>query len=351
MGVDGFRFDLASILTRKSDGHVDWEDPPIISAIRSDPALVDRRLIAEAWDIATYQVGHCFPGVQWSQWNGQYRDQVRSFVKSDPGMVGELMKRLYGSEDLFPDEPPYSYHPYQSVNYINSHDGFCLYDLVSYNRKHNQANGNNNMDGPDDNYSWNCGAEGDDGVTWEIMALRKKQIKNFCAILMLSNGTPMFCAGDEFMNTQGGNNNPYNQDNETTWLNWDRLEENPDIHRFFKMMIAFRKSHPSIARSRFWREDIIWRGVGPEPDGSYESRSLAFYLDGNRENDVDIYVMINSYWESLNFEIQDGSVHSWKRLIDTSRQSPDDIVADEAAIHMESESILVNPRSIVVLIS
>jgi glycogen operon protein len=207
------------------------------------------------------------------------------------------------------------------------------------------------MDGPDDNYSWNCGAEGDDGVTWEIMALRKKQIKNFCAILMLSNGTPMFCAGDEFMNTQGGNNNPYNQDNETTWLNWDRLEENPDIHRFFKMMIAFRKSHPSIARSRFWREDIIWRGVGPEPDGSYESRSLAFYLDGNRENDVDIYVMINSYWESLNFEIQDGSVHSWKRLIDTSRQSPDDIVADEAAIHMESESILVNPRSIVVLIS
>jgi glycogen operon protein len=351
MGVDGFRFDLASILTRKSDGSVDWEDPPIISAIRSDPALVDRRLIAEAWDISTYQVGHCFPGVQWSQWNGQYRDRIRSFVKSDPGGVRELMERIYGSADLFPDEPPYSYHPYQSINYVNSHDGFCLYDTVSYNEKHNEANGNNNNDGPDENYSWNCGVEGDEGVTPEIMALRKKQIKNFFTLLMLSNGTPMFCAGDEFMNTQYGNNNPYNQDNETTWLNWDLLEKNRDMYRFFKMMIAFRKAHPSIARSRFWRDDVTWRGTGSEPDLSYESRSLAFHLDGSDQDDSDLYVMINAYWETLTFEIVDEPGNTWRRVIDTSLESPDDIVDDQNASLIVTNTVKIKPRSVVVLIS
>ncbi len=351
MGVDGFRFDLASVLTRKTDGSIDWEDPPIISAIRSDPCLADRRLIAEAWDLATYQVGHCFPGVTWSQWNGQYRDQVRSFVKSDPGMVEPLKERIYGSSDLFPDDPQQAYHPYQSINYVTSHDGFCLYDLVSYNEKHNQANGHDNQDGTDENYSWNCGVEGDKGVTPEIMDLRKKQIKNFCCILMLSNGTPMFCAGDEFMNTHFGNNNPYNQDNEINWLNWDLLEKNGDIFRFFKMMIAFRKAHPSISRSRFWRGDVTWRGVGPAPDLSYESRTLAYYLNGGSENDLDLYVMINSYWEDLVFEIQDHGPNPWKKLIDTSLKSPHDIVRENQAMELSSDFISVAERSITVLIS
>jgi isoamylase len=166
------------------------------------------------------------------------------------------MTRIYGSSDLFPDDLDNAYHPAQSINYIASHDGFCLYDLVSYNTKHNLANGQNNRDGTDNNLSWNCGWEGDQDVTAEVMQLRKQQVKNFFTILMVSNGTPMFCAGDEFMNTQHGNNNPWNQDNETTWLDWGLLEKNRDIFRFIKGMIAFRKARPSLGRSRFWREDV-----------------------------------------------------------------------------------------------
>ena len=186
--------------------------------------MLDVRLIAEAWDPASYELGRSFPGQTWSQWNGRFRDDVRGFVKSDPGKVGDLMTRLYGSSDLFPDDLDNAYHPAQSINYVTSHDGFCLYDLVAYNDKHNLANGQNNTDGTDNNLSWNCGWEGDENVPAEVMRLRKQQIKNFFTILMVSNGTPMFCAGDEFMNTQRGNNNPWNQDNETTWLDWDLLK-------------------------------------------------------------------------------------------------------------------------------
>ena len=168
-------------------------------------------------------------------------------------MVPDLMRRVYGSDDFFPDSRADAYHAYQSVNYVTSHDGFTLYDLVSYNQKRNWANGHNNQDGMDDNYSWNCGHEGDEAAPNEVLALRRRQVKNFCCLLMLSNGTPMFRAGDEFLNTQFGNNNPYNQDNTTGWLDWSQLRANQDIFRFFKSMIAFRKSHSALSRSRYAR--------------------------------------------------------------------------------------------------
>ena len=184
-------------------------------------------MVAEAWDMGAYLLGRSFPGIMWRQWNGRYRDDVRGFVKGDDGLVPALMTRVYGSADLFPDGPGDVYRPYQSINFITAHDGFCLYDLVSYNERHNEANGHGGTDGASDNRSWNCGWEGDDGVPDEVRALRLRQMKNFFALMMLSNGVPMIVAGDEFANTQRGNNNPYNQDNETTWLDWDRLDHAP----------------------------------------------------------------------------------------------------------------------------
>ncbi len=350
MHVDGFRFDLASLLTRGTDGTIDENAPPIIAAIRSDPELAHCRLIAEAWDISSYQLGNCFPATTWLQWNGQYRDQVRSFLKGDPGLVPDIMRRIYGSDDLFPDSLEEAYHAYQSVNYVTSHDGFTLYDLVSYNVKHNDANRLDNTDGVDDNFSWNCGWEGDEDVPTEVTALRRRQIKNACCLLMVSNGTPMICAGDEFMHTQGGNNNPFNQDNRTTWLDWDLPERNRDMFRFFKLMIAFRKDHPSIGRSRYWREDITWYGVGPDPDMEYESRSLAFCLHGASRKDSDIYVMINAYWEDLLFTIQEGSVGEWTRVVDTGVESPGDIVERGCEPVLKSADYRVKARSIVVLL-
>ena len=350
MHVDGFRFDLASIFTRRSDGTVNLEEAPIIAAIRSDPDLSNVRLIAETWDIASYQLGRNFPGISWLQWNGKFRDQIRSFVKSDPSGVTDLMRRLYGSDDLFPDTMMDAYHAFQSVNFVTAHDGFCLYDLVSYNHKHNQDNGHDNTDGTNHNFSWNCGWEGDDSLPSDILWLRKRQIKNLCCLLMLSNGTPMFCAGDEFMNSQLGNNNPYNQDNETGWLNWDLLQQNQVMFRFFKHMIAFRKNHPSLGRSRFWREDIHWYGVGLEVDGSYHSHTLAYCLHGASENDQDIYVMINAYWRDQEFTIQEGTFDEWHRVVDTNLNSPDDILAAGDEEVLQSLAYTVKARSVVVLI-
>ena len=283
------------------------------------------------------------------QWNGKFRDDIRAFVKGDAGMVGVLMQRLYGSDDLFPEGPVEVYRPYQSVNFITAHDGFCLYDLVAYNQKHNEANGHNNTDGTNDNLSWNCGWEGDAGVSQEVMALRKQQIKNFFCLLMLANGTPMFCAGDEFMNTQKGNNNPYNQDNEITWLDWDLLDRNRDMFRFFKLMIAFRKAHHSIGRGRYWREDVQWYGTSAGVDLSGDSRALAYFLRGSRLKDNDLYVMINAYWEDLAFTIQEGQAGEWRRVADTSLASPDDIAEADKGYPISSLQYLVKARSIVVL--
>jgi isoamylase len=347
MHIDGFRFDLASVFSRNADGSINWGEAPIFSEIAADPELGRVRLIAEPWDTAAYQLGRGFPGLTWLQWNGRFRDDIRRFVKGDNGMVPEVMRRIYGSDDLFPDSRADAYHAYQSVNYVTSHDGFTLYDLVSYDRKHNWQNGNNNQDGTDANYSWNCGQEGDEGVSAAVRALRRRQVKNFCCLLFLSNGTPMFRAGDEFLNTQLGNNNPYNQDNEIGWLDWSQLQANRDIFRFFKNMIAFRKNHPSLSRSRFWREDISWYGVGPAVDLSSDSHSLAFCLHGASQGDDDIYAMINGYWEELEFNVQEGTAHEWKRIVDTALPSPDDFSDD--GIPLKQTKYLLAPRSIVVL--
>jgi isoamylase len=347
MHIDGFRFDLASVFSRNEDGSLNWGRAPIFAEIAADPELSKLRLIAEPWDTGADQLGSGFPGITWHQWNGRFRDDVRRFVKGDAGMVPELMRRLYGSDDLFPDDRANAYHAYQSVNFVTSHDGFTLYDLVSYNTKHNWANGNNNNDGMDANYSWNCGYEGDNDAPNDVFALRRKQVKNFFCLLMLSNGIPMFRAGDEFLNTQFGNNNPYNQDNETGWLDWSQLESNRDVFHFFKNMIAFRKRHPSLCRSRFWREDVNWYGVGEKADLSHRSHSLAFCLHGASQEDDDIYVMINAFWEKLEFHIQEGTAQDWMRIADTGLPSPGDY--SERGEPLRGLSYSVAPRSIVVL--
>ncbi|MGH9319007.1 MAG: glycogen debranching protein [Vicinamibacteria bacterium] len=352
MHVDGFRFDLASVFVRKPDGSIDLEDPGLFGDIIADPRLARTRLIAEPWDAAgAYQLGRKLPGITWFQWNDRFRDDVRRFVRGDPGMVPALMYRLYGSDDLFPDDRMHAYHAYQSVNYVDSHDGFTLYDLVSYNEKRNWANGHGNADGPRESHSWNCGWEGDQDAPLEVLRLRKRQVKNFCCLLFLSNGTPMFRAGDEFLQTQSGNNNPYNQDNPTSWLDWSRLQAHRDIFRFFQCMIRFRKAHPSLGRSRFWREDIRWYGVGPNVDLSQDSRSLAFCLfPGASETDVDIYVMINAYSKDLTFQVQETNGRPWRRLIDTSLESPDDFCEPGAEARLDGLSYVVAARSTVVLI-
>jgi isoamylase len=351
MHVDGFRFDLASLFTRKADGSINPDDVPVLSDMTSDPDLAHLRLIAEPWDAAgVYQLGRAFPGIMACQWNGKYRDDLRCFVRGDPGMVPALMRRMYGSDDLFPDDRMSAYHPHQSINYIASHDGFTLYDLVAYNRKRNGPNGHDNTDGAEENYSWNCGWEGDADAPPEVMRLRKQQIRNFCCLLFLSNGTPMFRAGDEFMHTQTGNNNPYNQNNETGWIDWDRLNANPGVFRFFKLMIAFRKAHPSLSRSRFWRQDVRWYGVGPNVDLADDSRSLAFALHGGSQQDVDIYVMINAYWGELGFEIQEGTAAEWRSAIDTSLDSPFDILEPGNESPLRSLSYRVAARSVVTLV-
>jgi glycogen operon protein len=348
--VDGFRFDLASVFARQTDGSVSLGDSRIVSAIRSDPILGNVRLIAEPWDAAgLYQLGTEFPGKRWFQWNGRFRDDVRRFIKGDAGFVPSVMRRIYGSDDLFPDDVMNACHPYQSVNYVTSHDGFTLYDQVSFNERHNWVNGHGNTDGHLENYSWNCGWEGDVNVPASVVALRKQQARNFFCLLMLSNGTPMFSAGDEFLRTQRGNNNPYNQDNETTWLDWDRLEENRDMFRFCRLMINLRNTHPSIARSRFWRDDIRWYGTGRHVDMSPESRALAYCLDGTSQQDVDFYVMINGHWEDTSFQIQEYRAGAWKLVVDTACHSPENFRAPGEELVVRSPRVTVRARSIVVL--
>ena len=346
MHVDGFRFDLASALTRNKDGSIN-ETPALIADIRSDFILRDVRLIAEPWDCGAYQLGNRFPGRLWHQWNGAFRDDVRRFIRGDEDCVPALMRRLYGSDDLFPDDE--GYRPLHSINYIISHDGFTLNDLVSYNHRHNLANGHHNTDGTGDNFSWNCGHEGGDKVPAEVRALRLRQVKNLTTLLFLANGVPMFHAGDEFLHTQRGNNNPYNQDNETTWLDWSHAAKNEDFARFFKAIIAFRRTHPTLCRNRFWRKEVRWYGADGGPDFSLHSHSIAYLLKGKSFGDIDLYVMINGWREPLKFAIQDGLPGAWKRVIDTGLASPDDIVERPAAPVVAELEYELAPRSIAVL--
>ena len=335
MGVDGFRFDLASVFARSEDGSIKSEFPAIATEITAAAMMFDLRLIAEAWDIDAYLLGRSFPGLAWRQWNGKFRDDVRSFVKGDAGMVGPLMQRLYGSDDLFPDGPGDVGRPYQTVNFITAHDGFCLYDLVAYNEKHNEANGHGNTDGSSDNRSWNCGWEGDDEAPAEVLGLRKQQVKNFFALVMLANGTPMFGAGDEFLNTQRGNNNPYNQDNETTWLDWSLLDKNRDMFRFFQYMIAFRKARPWIGRSRYWRDDVRWFGANGQADLSHDSHALAYSLRGG----TPLYIMINAFWAPVVFRIQESG--PWTRLVDTSGESLSEEPVSSLEYKMQARSVVI----------
>jgi isoamylase len=349
MGVDGFRFDLASIFSRASDGTMNVHEASMVSELSLLARLFNVRLVAEAWDVGSYQLGREFPGIGWLQWNGRFRDDGRSFVRGEPGKVGALMQRLYGSDDLFPDSLQETCRPHQSVNFVTAHDGFCLYDLVAYDRKHNEANGHGNRDGTDDNRSWNCGVEGDADTPEAVLDLRRQQAKNFCALLMLANGLPMIVAGDEFLNTQRGNNNPYNQDNDITWLDWARLDDNRDVFRFFKLMIAFRKSHPCIGRPTFWREDVSWYGADGPVDFGHESRCIAYLLRGASVGDGDLYVMINGYWQDRSFTVPDCQASEWRRVVDTARPSPEDIVERGNEPTLEAASYTVRARSVVVL--
>ena len=349
MHVDGFRFDLASIFTRTSDGSIHPNDPPIFGQIGADPLLANLRMVAEPWDLDAYQLGRKFPGIEWMQWNGAYQTCVQKFVRGDAGMVPELMTRIYGSSDLFPDDQMHAMRPFLSIHYVTSHDGFTLYDLVSYNQRRNWANGHNNTDGIHD-HSWNCGWEGDEGVPGEVLQLRKRQAKNFFSLLMLSAGTPMFRMGDEFLQTQAGNNNPYNQDNETSWLDWRRRDQHQELFRFVRQLIIFRKSHPTLCRSQFWGDSIRWYGVAEQPDLSQQSRALAFYLRGIPSDPTDLYVMINAHSEALDFGIYEGREGQWRRAVDTALASPDDILEAGREPVVAIRRYRVQPRSVVVLL-
>lgn len=349
MHVDGFRFDLAAIFTCNDDTTINLVNPPLLEEISMDPVLSNVRLIAEPWDIDSYQLGKKFPGSSWSQWNGAYRDDIRRFIKSDENMVATAMTRIYGSPDLFPEALPFNAKPWQSINFITSHDGFNLYDLVAYNQKHNDANGYNNTDGSNDNFSWNCGWEGDNNVPGEIVELRKKQAKNLMTVMMFSNGIPMFRMGDEFLVTQNGNNNPFNQDNEISWINWNRKNQFNDFFHYTKMLIALRKAYPTLCRGNFWNSDVQWYGTnGGQADISYFSRTLAYHIKGFSLNDDDFYVMINCYWNSLLFTIP-FVIEGWRKIIDTSQTNPNDIMDFDTSIDITSSEYLLQGRSIIVL--
>lgn len=347
--VDGFRFDLASILGRGRDGSV-LANPPLLERIAADPVLANAKLIAEAWDAAgLYQVGSFPNWGRWAEWNGKFRDDIRRFVKGDAGMVSSLATRLAGSADLYQWD---GRAPYHSINFVTSHDGFTLADLVAYNRKHNESNGENNADGSNDEHCWNCGEEGP-ASSPEVESLRKRQIKNLAGLLMLSQGTPMILGGDEIGRTQNGNNNAYCHDNETTWFDWNMLESNADLFRFFQLLIQFRKSHSSLRQRTFGDSLISWHGTSPfEPDWSRESRSLGMMLSG-APTDSDIFIIANAHWERRWFELPACTVDgSWHRVIDTSLPYLEEILptGHETPL-IDPLSYSVAPRSLVVLIS
>jgi isoamylase len=409
MHVDGLRFDLASILGRDQRGNV-MVEPPIIEMIAEDGVLADTKLIAEPWDAAgLYQVGNFPFGRRWSEWNSRYRDDVRRFWRGDPGTVGELASRICGSADLYEWSGRLPRH---SINYVTCHDGFTLNDLVSYNRKHNEANGENNRDGWDENHSWNCGVEGDTDDP-QVLSLRRRQAKNLMATLLLSQGVPMLLAGDEFLRTQRGNNNAWCQDNEMGWVNWELADKNADFLRFVRELIWLRKRHPALRRKRFFRgefvkgrarpaptpmivlptsgpvrpsdaglpehpastphavaepryeglADILWHGIEPrKPDFDYHSRTIAFTLDGRFNGreleadyapDCDFYVAINGWKESLPFRVPPSPTRrKWHRVVDTALPSPQDIVPENEGPEVPFNSrFVVAPMAMLLLIS
>jgi glycogen operon protein len=319
------------------------EEPSLLSDIASEPDLAGIRLIAEPWDAAgAYMLGKSFPSLRWRQWNDRFRDDMRVFVRGDPGAAVAAATRLYGSDDVFPDTPTYAFHPWQGINYVTCHDGFTLYDVVSYAEKRNAPNGHDNKDGAGTNFSWNCGAEGDEGASSATIELRKRHVKTFCCLLMLANGTPMLRMGDELLQTQGGNNNPYNQDNETSWLDWRRREAFADVFRFWCQMIRLRRAHPSVGRSRFWRADVEWQGVDT-PAGC-----ISYVLRGAAEEDDDLFVAINC--SPLPHDLPIPAGRSWRRLVDTARPSPTDVDLDGVPEPVTSAHLRLEAHAVVVLI-
>ena len=354
MHIDGFRFDLASILGRDTDGSV-LANPPLIERIVADPVLANVKLIAEAWDAAgLYQVGSFPSWGRWAEWNGRFRDDVRRFWNGSPDTVQALATRFCGSADLYSGS---GRAPHHSVNFVTSHDGFTLADLVSYNEKHNEANGEQNRDGMVDNDSWNCGVEGPT-LDPEIANMRRRQAKNLAATLILSQGVPMILAGDELGRTQQGNNNAYCQDNEISWVDWGMMDRNKELLRYIKTLIAFRKTHLLFRQREFIGQTeeriprIIWHGVRLyQPDWSWHSRSLAAELQFNGQ-DSDLYFIFNAFSDQLVFEIPKSLPGKhWFRLLDTFLASPHDIAErDEEEPLDQGEPYRVAPHSLVGLI-
>ena len=355
MHVDGFRFDEGSILARGEDG-APLLHPPVIWQIELEDAFADTKLIAEAWDAAgLYQVGH-FPGDRWAEWNGRYRDDVRRFVRGDAGMTGAVASRLAGSADIYQARGQL---PENSINVVTVHDGFTLNDLVSYNEKHNEANGEGNRDGINENLSWNCGSEGP-AADAGIAALRTRQLKNFVTILMLSRGVPMLLGGDEIRRTQGGNNNPYNQDNATSWFDWTMVDSKREMLRYVQRMIAFRKAHAALRKPHFYRgevnergiADITWHGTKLGRPGFDDplGRALACTIAGF-DGDADLHVMMNMFWEPLDFEVPVDPQRVWHVAVDTFMASPHDIAGPKASAPFRRSICTVQARSIVILAS
>jgi isoamylase len=354
MHVDGFRFDLASILTRDSSGQ-SMANPPVLWDIETDPAMAGTKFIAEAWDAAgLYQVGS-FIGDSWKEWNGRFRDDIRSFFRSEDNTVTRLADRFLGSPEVYGHKKR---EAEQSVNFVTCHDGFTLNDLVSYEHKYNEANGEANRDGGDDNRSWNCGAEGpsDDPA---IEKLRNKQVKNFLTVTLLALGVPMILMGDEVRRTQRGNNNAYSQDNEISWFDWGLLEKHADVYRFLKLLIArrlLRDVEAEVERKNLeqflFDANKTWHGVKVgQPDWRPSSHSLAFTAEIPKEK-LMFYIAFNSYWEDLEFDLpfmEQWANNPWRRWIDTSLDSPADIVDWHTAGPVPGLKYSVASRSVVVL--
>jgi len=353
--IDGFRFDEGSILSRGEDGSP-MQHAPVLWNLELSETFVDTKLIAEAWDAAgLYQIGN-FPGLRWAEWNGRYRDDVRKFVRGDPGIVGAIATRIAGSADLYQHA---GRSPNNSINFISCHDGFTLMDLVSYNEKHNAANGEENRDGINDNISWNCGSEGDTDNE-AIQILRKQQTKNFATILFLSQGVPMLLAGDEFGRTQKGNNNAYCQDNEISWLDWSLLKENKDLFNFFKRMITLRKRCTQLRRATFFEgrinnrglPDIAWHGciLNAPGWGDPNCQVLAFTLGSFTDNEADLHIMLNMSEQSLAFQIPKLKGRTWHRYTDTSLPTDTSNKTGKKTV-INGNEYLLSARSSVVLIS
>jgi isoamylase len=356
MHVDGFRFDLASILSRDSSGNL-MSTPPVLWDIESDPVLAGTKLIAEAWDAAgLYQVGS-FIGDSWKEWNGRFRDDFRSFFRGEEASVGRVADRFLGSPEIYGHKQR---EAEQSVNFITCHDGFTLNDLVSNNQKHNEANCEENRDGANDNRSWNCGVEGptDDPV---IEKLRNRQVKNFLTTTLLALGMPMILMGDEVRRTQFGNNNNYCHDDELNWFDWNLLEKHADVHRFVNLLIARRLLRDVEAeRQRKSLNQLLyearkaWHGVKLyQPDWSHHSHSIVFSAEIPKEKLL-LHLIMNAYWEPLEFELPSSAGRSgepWRRWIDTALDSPHDIIEWQSAPAIDGDSYRAEPRSVVVLFS